>query len=279
VTHYLSEDQVAAFRRDGMLFPLRAFEAEEIVRMTGRLEELGRARRGQLPPALNLKAHLLLPWLWDVVCDARILDPVESLLGPDLLCWGSSFFDKAPNRPDHVPWHQDVTYWGLSRPEAVTAWVAFTGSDSENGCLRVVPGSHARALPHDNSFDPDNLLPAREKLRADVDGAAAVDVELSAGEMSLHHVLVVHGSSPNATQRRRTGFAIRYIPGTLTQTGGRGTATLVRGRDHGTFDLERSPEGELHPAAVKRHAGILRQAARIVAGEVGRTRPPQDCAR
>jgi non-haem Fe2+, alpha-ketoglutarate-dependent halogenase len=275
VSAFLTQEQRAAFRRDGALFPLPALTPEEVAEMKLRLEVLGRARAGRLPPALNLKPHLLVPWLWRLVHDPRILDPVESLLGTDLLCWGSSFFDKAPSRPEHVHWHQDATYWGLTRPDAVTAWVAFTPSAIANGCMRVVPGTHDLQLPHVDSFDADNMLPGREMLADQVDEARAVDVELVPGEMSLHHLLAVHGSRPNASGERRTGFAIRYIAGDLKQTSGsRGSATLVRGCDRGTFDLEREPEGEMHPAALKRHASVLRQATRIVAAEVQRTRQP-----
>jgi hypothetical protein len=274
---FLTADQRSAFHRDGVLFPLPAFGFDEIERVKRRLRTIGRARAGRLPPALNLKPHLLVPSLWDMVHDPRILDPVQSLLGPDLLCWGSSFFDKAPGAPEHVHWHQDATYWGLARPDAVTAWVAFTPSVVENGCLRVVPGSHARQLPHEDSFDPDNMLPGGEKLSVAVDDASAWDVQLLPGETSLHHLLTVHGSRPNLSNGSRTGFAIRYIAGDIASaTGERGSATLVRGRDHGTFDLEREPEGELHPDAVRRHASVLRQATRIVAAEVRRTRPLRD---
>lgn len=274
---FLTAERQAAFRRDGVLFPLPIFHVDEIERVKRRLWSIGRARAGRLPPALNLKPHLLVPSLWEMVHDPRILDPVQSLLGPDLLCWGSSFFDKAPGGPEHVHWHQDATYWGLERPDAVTAWVAFTPSVVENGCLRVVPGSHARQLPHEDSFDPDNMLPGREQLAAAVDDASALDVQLAPGEMSLHHLLTVHGSRPNFSNGPRTGFAIRYIAGDIAlASGGRGSATLVRGRDLGTFDLEREPEGELHPDALKRHAAVLRQATRIVASEVRRTRPMRD---
>jgi len=256
----LSENQRAAFERDGVLFPIPVYDEERIALMQSRLEVLGRARSGQLPPGLNVKVHLIVPWLWNIVHDSRILDPIESLLGPDILCWSSSFFDKPPFSPRFIPWHQDAKYWGLTRPDAVTAWVAFTSSDVENGCMRVVPSSHARQLPHVGDSDPDNMAPSGGKLSPAVDEADAVDVVLAPGQMSLHHQMLVHGSRPNMYGRRRNGFAIRYIAADLAHAGGaRYSATLVRGRDHDTFDLEIEPEGELHPAALKRHAGIMRR--------------------
>ncbi len=274
---FLSELERATFEREGILFPIAAYDEDRIAPIQARLEVLGRARSGKLPAGLNLKAHLLLPSLWNIVHEPRILDPVESLIGPDLLCLGSSFFDKGPFSREHAPWHQDAKYWGLTRPDVVTAWVAFTSSDVENGCMRVLPGSHRWQLRHEDDSDPDTMLPDREKIALAVDEAAVVDVVLAPGQMSLHHQTLVHGSRPNASGRRRNGFAIRYIPADVARTDGiRGSATLVRGRDYGTFDLETEPEGELHPAALKRHAGILRARTRIVSTGRQRTSMQRD---
>lgn len=264
-------DPAARYRRDGVLFPLRALPGEEIAECLRRLESVERARAGRLPPSLSLKPHLLIPGLWDLVHDPRILGPVEALLGPDLLCWASSFFSKAPGQPQHVPWHQDASYWGLDRPIALTAWVAFTPSSPENGCLRIVPGSQHTLLPHGDSRDPANMLFGRETVLARVDEERAVDVILSPGEMSLHHPLLLHGSRANRSGQRRIGFAIRYIAGDLRQIGDmRGSATLVRGRDHGHFDLERQPEGEFHPAALERHRVLLRRFVSLIRREIAR---------
>lgn len=261
----LSRDEVARFRRDGALFPLRVLDPDEIGACLRRLQRLEAERAGRLSPALNAKAHLLLPWLWDMVHDVRILDAVEALLGPDLLCWGTSFIIKRPGESRYVAWHQDATYWGLSSPRAVTAWVAFTPSTRDNGCVRVIRGSHKAILPHVNSRDPDNLLGLRERTADRVDESRAIDLELAPGEMSLHDVLVVHGSEPNRSEAPRIGFAIRYIPSDVGQVvGERNSATLVRGREHGHFDLEQRPESEFCPLALARHADILRRGMSVL---------------
>jgi Phytanoyl-CoA dioxygenase (PhyH) len=260
----LSKTEVERYRREGILSPIRVFDEDEITDRLRRLEEIENRKAGRLPPSLNLKLHLLVPWLWDMVQDPRIVDPVEDILGPDVLCWGSSFFAKGANDSHHVPWHQDATYWGLSAPLAVTAWVAFTPSTRENGCLRVIPASHAEQLAHGDTYDSKNMLPGREEILVDVDERAAVDIVLAPGEMSLHHLLLVHGSEPNRAGMRRIGFAIRYIAGHVRQTSERGSATLVRGRDHGHFDLEERPEIELGVAEIRRHSAVLRRCMRIV---------------
>ncbi|HWA91133.1 MAG TPA: phytanoyl-CoA dioxygenase family protein [Rhizomicrobium sp.] len=256
------------FDRDGIVFPIPVFTADEIAGRYAALRALEGARAGRLPPLLNFKPHLLVPWLWTLIREPRILDPVAALLGEDLLCWEASFFSKGPNDKAFVTWHQDATYWGLTENIGVTAWLAFTPSTRANGCMRVIPGSHRRALTHVETQDRDNMLPAREQVRDAVDESRAVDVVLAPGEMSLHHPILIHGSEPNTSSERRVGLAIRYIGAKVAQRGPeRGTATLVRGRDHGHFDLEQAPVVELGADERARHAVLLRRWMNIVAAE------------
>ncbi|QLH37768.1 MAG: phytanoyl-CoA dioxygenase family protein [Defluviicoccus sp.] len=253
------------YRQDGFLSPLSVMSEAEMARHLAWLAEIEAKGAGRLAPTQNIKAHLLIPFLWELVHNTRILDPVEDLLGPDLLCWAAGFFDKRPGEPHHVPWHQDATYWGLSAPEALTAWVAFTPSLPANGCMRVSPCTHHALLPHADTGDRNAMLPGRERVLAEVDEASAVDIVLRPGEMSLHHVLLVHGSTPNLSGPRRCGQAIRYIPAHLTtRAGWRASATLVRGRDHGNFDLEQPPASAFDPTAVQRYGGIIRNWMRGV---------------
>lgn len=257
----LSGHEVARYKEDGIVFPLPLFAAEEAAGWLSKLEAIEAARAGRLPPSLNAKPHLLIPWAWDIVHDPRVLDPVEDLLGPDLLCWASSFIVKNADDPRYVAWHQDATYWGLSEPKAVTVWIALTPSTPENGCVRVLPATHHAQLPHADTRDPRNLLGRRETVASDVDESRAVDVVLAPGEASLHDALILHGSSANRGAGRRIGFSVRYIPASVRHAGEDvNSATLVRGRDHGTFALEQKPEAEFAPEAVARHSAVLRRA-------------------
>ncbi|MCB1500221.1 MAG: phytanoyl-CoA dioxygenase family protein [Bauldia sp.] len=258
----LSTIEIERFRSDGALFPITALTPSEAHAAVARLESLEAERGGRLSRFANAKPHLLLPWLWALVHEPRIVDVVEDLLGPDLYCIATSFIDKPAGGEGHVAWHQDATYWGLNAPEAVTAWLALTPSTPENGCVRFVPGSHETQLVHIDSADPTNLLGARERLREPVDDSQAVDMILAPGQMSLHHVLLIHGSAHNRTAGRRVGFAIRYIPGHVWQAGG--SATLVRGRDHGKMALEVAPKSDFDPAALARHADIFRRFATVI---------------
>jgi len=214
----------------------------------------------------NQKPHLLYTWLDAVVRDPRVLDPVESLLGPDLLCWGAQFFAKPAGDAAYVSWHQDATYWGLSSPDVVTAWVALTPSTRVSGCMKVVPGTHRAQVPHEDRFDDANLLSRGQEVAVKVDPASVVDVELQPGQMSLHHVLLFHGSEPNRSAWPRIGFAIRYVPTHVRQLSPiRDSALLVRGRDtFGHFEVEQSPEADLHPDAVARHGAVIDRQLRIL---------------
>lgn len=264
----LTDDEIERFEREGIVSPVPVFGADEAKRYFTSLQILENDRAGRLPPLLNFKPYLLVPWLWDLIHDPRILDPVEDLLGPDILCWEASFFSKTPGERAHVPWHQDATYWGLSENLGVTAWLAFTPSVRDNGCMRVMPGTHRSAVPHGKAADRTSMLPLGEEVAIAVEEKQAIDVVLAPGEMSLHDPIIIHGSAANDSPLRRVGFAIRYIPARLSQRGAeRGTATLVRGRDHCTFDLEQRPEGEFHPSARARHAILLRRWMRIVSAE------------
>lgn len=269
----LSLPAVSSFERDGVFFPVQVLSRDEAGLHLNRLEMIEQGRAGRIPPSQNVKVHLLLPWLWNLVHDRRVLDPVESLLGPDILCWASNFFIKQAGDSQHVPWHQDTTYWSLTEARALTAWIAFSDSTVANGCLRVARGTHTVQLAHVETDDAASMLPFRERLVADVDVARIANVELSAGEMSLHHGRLVHGSAPNGGGSRRVGLAIRYIAADVRQMAGmRGTATLVRGRDHGHFDLEAEPTGDFDQAAMGRYRSVLRRWMSIVTTAAGNNR-------
>jgi hypothetical protein len=124
----LSPESVAQYRRDGFYFPLRVLSPGEAAGHRARLEAVERERGGPLGGELRHKGHLLFTWLAELIRHPRILDAVEDLLGPNLLCWSSSFFIKEARDPAFVSWHQDSTYWGLSEPDVVTAWVALSES-------------------------------------------------------------------------------------------------------------------------------------------------------
>jgi ectoine hydroxylase-related dioxygenase (phytanoyl-CoA dioxygenase family) len=263
----LSDSEIAQYRQDGYLFPLSALSANEVVAARERLGELERREGGKVSARTNRKPHLLLSWLNELIRHRRILDAVEDVIGGNILCWSSGFFAKAANDGALVTWHQDSTYWGLSAPDVVTAWVAFTPSRVESGCMRVIPGSHKLdQIPHRDTFAENNLLSRGQEIEVEVDESRAVDVILDPGDMSLHHVRLIHGSAPNRAGHSRIGYAIRYVPTHIRQTGGvPDSATLVRGEDtYGNFMLEPAPRFDFAPDAVAFHAAMLENNDRIL---------------
>jgi non-heme Fe2+,alpha-ketoglutarate-dependent halogenase len=262
----LSQEQIDTFWRDGCVFPIRVMSKEQALEIRGRLEAFEKQAGGPLKGDLRHKSHLLFPWLNDLVRNSRIVDAIEDLYGPDLLCWTSNFFIKEASNPAFVSWHQDSTYWGLNKPDVVTAWVAFTPSNRANGAMGFIPGTHkADQIPHRDTFAKNNLLTRGQEVAVDVDEREAVTIELEPGEISLHHVRLVHGSPANPSNDRRIGYAIRYIPTSVSQVAGRDSATLVRGRDEfHHFDLEPRPTADMEPAFVKLHKEITERNAQIL---------------
>jgi ectoine hydroxylase-related dioxygenase (phytanoyl-CoA dioxygenase family) len=262
----LTEDQVAAYRRDGYLTPVPVMSETEARALRGTLETIEAGMGGPLRGDLRHKAHLLFPLLAELIRHPAILDVVEDLLGPDILCWNTNFFIKEAETPSFVSWHQDSTYWGLSSPDVCTAWVALTPSNLDNGAMAVIPKSHTMdQIPHRDTFDRHNLLSRGQEIAVEVDERKAVPLVLKAGEMSLHHVRLVHGSPPNPSPDRRIGFAVRYIPTSLYQLEGTDSATLVRGEDRfGHFELEPRPERDLQDDMLALHKRLTERAAEIL---------------
>jgi hypothetical protein len=219
----LTPDEIAAYRRDGQVTASRPLSAVLLAALTDTVSALIAENPGVRPEALA-GAHVAVnadtgvrgrPELLDFARDPDLLDMVAALLGPDLIVWGSHVFAKPAGRGQAVPWHQDGGYWGHIRPlEALTAWIAIDPATRDNGCLRVLPGSHLRGeLAHGVRDDPSLALNLAVDP-AEVDETTARDVELKPGQVSFHHHALIHGSNANTSGRPRRGWAIRFMPAT-----------------------------------------------------------------
>ena len=266
----LTETNLEEYNKEGFLAPIDAISFQDVETLRTHYNRVKQKSNIDINSILRSKPHLVFPWLYDLVKDPAITDPVSSILGPNLLAWGSSFFAKAANEPGFVSWHQDANYWGLEPHNILTAWIAFTPSFRGNGCMRVIPCTHTvGALEHQDTFTKNNLLTRGQEVSVSVDEHQAKDIELSPGQMSLHHVSIIHGSDPNTSSIDRIGFAIRYISTNVKQNDGRTSATLAKGFDYyDNFDLEPRPESELDPRsqhyrknALKRQHDILFRGA------------------
>ncbi|MGE0799377.1 MAG: phytanoyl-CoA dioxygenase family protein [Lautropia sp.] len=247
----LSPSEVREYQEKGYLFPFPALSAEEVASYRGRIEafeaEYG-ARAGRI---LRQKSHIVLTFAAELVRLEPVLDKVESLIGPDILCWSTSFFIKDPGDHKFVSWHQDAQYWGLEGDKMATAWIALAPSTPESGNMRVIPGSHRRVLDHRDVPNSTNMLTRGQEIAATVDESLAVDVTLAPGQFSLHHELIVHGSAANLSGDRRIGLAVRYIhPSARQIVDAKDTASLVRGVDRfGHFEHEPRPRADMAPEA------------------------------
>lgn len=255
----LTDNQVAAFRRDGHLFPLAVYDATATAPWTEDVLALAAAGIDGHPAPWHQKTHLLLPSLDAVVTDPRLTDLVAGILGPDLLALSADVFVKPAFSSGRITWHQDVNYLALEPYDLLTAWVALTDATPDNGGMRYATGRHASRLEHAERPDATNLLTRGQELAVAVEENEAVDVVLRPGQVSFHHALTPHASGPNGTAGPRIGFAIRYASTAVRQLAGPPiTARLARGTDrYGHFALETPPTRALSADARAEHARAL----------------------
>ena len=266
MSHALSSDEVARYQRDGYLFPYDVLDAGEVAEARRKLESFEAKLGGPLPRSLIAMPNIYSTTVDEIIRSPRILDRVESLLGPDILCWESAFLTKEPHAKSFFSWHQDAKYWGLEPYDVLTAWVALSPATRESGCMQVMTGSHIGELsPHKDTFGQDNMLSRGQEMQVAVDPARCVDMPLATGQMSLHHVKIAHGSGPNETDERRIGLVIRYVPAHVRQTTGmRDTAALVRGENrYGNFDLQPRALGDFTDEALAIHKQFIERRRAI----------------
>ena len=265
MSKFLSSELVEKYHQQGICFPIAVMSSEDAANYRSKLEAFEAKKGGVIAGLENKRTHLLFTWANELIRHPSILDAVESVIGPNILCWGSEFFFKEPMTKNFVSWHQDATYWGMSKHDIVTAWLALSESSIESGCMRVIPETHQEQIRHEDTLNEENLLSRGQQVSVEVDETQAVDVILKPGEISLHHVLLFHSSKPNISHDRRIGFAIRYIPTHIEQTAGKDSATLVRGEDHyHHFELESSPSRDFEPKMVEYHKTVCDRAAKIL---------------
>ena len=268
----LAPGECAAFAANGYLAPIDVLGADEASAYRVHLEGMLAASGGRADARLRNKPHLLVHWMAMLVRDARVLDAIEDLLGPDLLVLRTTLFVKAPRDPSSVTWHQDSAYWDLSEDRVVTAWIALTDSSTANGCVRVVTGSHRDGLVrHHLGRDRHNRLLRGLTAAVAVAPQRIVPLELRAGQMSLHHGRLLHDSPGNPSDAMRAGLAVRFVSPDVRAGGPRQGATLVRGVDRFRhFDHEPMPRFDFDPVARAWHARALRRYAVHVVWQIAR---------
>ena len=253
----LTDEQLRGYHADGYASPIPVFDAAEARRFRDALEAI-EARQGhpmRFPE--KSKSYLLYDWADAIVHHPAVLDAIEDVIGPDILCFHTTLWIKEARQPSFTLWHQDGRYFDLDPSVQVTAWVALSAAPVEAGCVEVAPGSQ-RLGPLDHQDDPSemNLIRRGQGIFGRFDDTAGVMLPLRPGEMEIHHTYAAHRSGHNDTDDRRIGLGISYIPTSVRQTGrGRMSALLVRGEDRfGHFDAEPRLREEGSAESIAAHA-------------------------
>ncbi len=228
----LSKEQINQYQEDGYLAPINVLSRDEADEVKNEIEYIEKNWPNELEGLGRNYVHLISP-VFDKIChNPKILDAVENIIGKNILVCGTTLFIKNPDKKGFVSFHQDAKYIGLEPHNWVTAWLAITDANEENGCMRMWKGSHKEDLKfHNQMFDENNLL-TRGQTVDNVPLDETTPVILKAGQLSLHHPKIIHGSGLNKSNERRIGFAIQsYIGTNVDEVLGKIYVQLARGDD------------------------------------------------
>jgi ectoine hydroxylase-related dioxygenase (phytanoyl-CoA dioxygenase family) len=242
----LTSVQLRSYQDDGFLFPIQVLDEAEARQVRADYEALERSDKDSTSARKWFEyPHAHHAWAYDLMAHPRLLDAVESIVGPDILLWDSKLFPKMPGSTDFVTWHQDRTYAGLDPLElVVTAWIAITDAGPENGSMSYLPGSHKLGqLKHLETHADGNLLSRGQSINDGLDTSKSIGVRLSAGQATFHSLSLVHSSGANMSPHKRVGIMATYLsPRVACSRGDHGSTMLVRGRDtSGNFRLIERP--------------------------------------
>ena len=228
----LTAEQLDHYRNKGYVSPVSALTSAEVKEIRDEIEKIEKDWPGALEGINRNYIHLISPILNKVCLNKNILNAVESIIGKNILICGTTLFIKNPNEKGFVSFHQDAKYIGLEPYNWVTVWVAVTDTNEKNGCMRMLSGSHKDDLKHhEQKFDENNLLTRGQTIK-NVPLDKTDPVILEAGQMSLHHPTIVHGSGLNYSNDRRIGFVIQsYIGTNVNQVLGKMYVQKARGED------------------------------------------------
>ena len=229
----LTPGQIAAFNREGYLAGIRIFDEEEITDIRCYFDELLAKTLAAGGDSYSIStAHLRYGRVYDILTHPRIVGCIKDLIGENVIGWGSHFFCKMPGDGKRVSWHQDSSYWPLTPSMAVTAWLAIDDASVENACMRYIPGSqHLGHLTYTLSENDEANVLNQTVADAETLGEP-VNVELKAGEISIHSDLLLHGSEANQSSKRRCGLTLRYCPAIVRAgLGWNAKGVVVSGKD------------------------------------------------
>lgn len=246
----LSPQQITQFNELGYIFPIDIFDEDEVSHNRAYFDRLMAMATGAGKDSYAVTGwHLYCEGLYDLVCNDRILDCVEDIVGPDIICTMTHYFSKEPGDVKSVFWHQDAQFWALTPSKVVTVWLAIDDVDEENGAMNVFPGTHRMGvIPFEWVTDEEQGV-LNQHIHDPWQYAEPVSINLKSGQISLHTDMIIHGSMPNPSKRRRCGLTLRYFPPDVrTREEKEPRAIICRGSDpSGYWQNVARPEGDNLP--------------------------------
>ena len=248
---YMSQCQIDTYNSKGYLFPIKIFNKSEIIDIREYFDDL-------LNKVLNAgwNSYEIINWhkhcrgIYDIVTDSRIINIIQDFLGDSIILRHSHFFVKLPGDGKRISWHQDASYWPLSKSRVISAWLAIDDVDLENAAMKVIPGSHLNnQLPFQDSQKEENNVLTQTVVNAEKHGEKPVSIELNAGEISLHSDWILHSSNANYSKKRRCGLAMRFLSKDVKAYNGWNVNSIIcRGDDpSGHWENHPRPQGEYIP--------------------------------
>lgn len=246
----LSRAQIEQYNEQGFIASIDVFSASEIGAVRAYVDDLlARAMQAGWGNYELTNWHKYCRGIWDLVTDRRIVDIVADLLGDSVVLRHSHFFAKLPGDGKQVSWHQDASYWPLSRSRVVSAWLAVDEVAADNAPMKVIPGSHRlNQLAFANSAPEERNVLNQTVPQAGRFGTP-VPLLLRPGQISLHSDWILHGSDVNGSNRRRCGLAMRYLSADVrAYHGWHAHSVICRGADpSGHWANHPRPPGEQIP--------------------------------
>ena len=228
----LSAEQIEQWNRDGYLSPLDVLDSTEADSLRLFFDDLLSDALAAGRDSYSISsAHLKHSRIYDLLANPTLVGVMTDLLGEDVIGWGAHFFCKLPGDGKRVDWHQDCSYWPLTPTKAITVWLAIDDADEANGCMEVVAGSHKFGLIEyiPSGDDSGNVL--NQTVTDPEKYGTLARTPVKAGQMSVHSDLLLHGSPPNESDRRRCGLTLRYCPAdVVAHLGWNQKGRLVSGR-------------------------------------------------
>ena len=216
---FLTAQDIEHYNSKGFVAPFNAFSAEEAINIREKVDnlfiKLESYNDGRDSYSIDCYQHKSKT-IWEIINTEKILDYVQDLIGPNIICWASHFFNKLPNDNRPVPYHQDAGGWLLSPTRTVTVWLAIDNTDEDNAPMEFLPGSHKVGSIAWKKTEQKNPVFKGELIGLEKFGKPYKNI-LKAGDFSLHADLLAHGSAPNTSNKRRCGLTIRYIDPSATK--------------------------------------------------------------